>query len=111
MQNSRTGIEVLIGPGVKPNTEDRCPCWKTQTITPNTAPIVSALRMSALTGSSTLPVNRNSKTRVVRAIQTMAYGSREPMADFESTSCAGDPPRYTVLVPGGGTFRTLWTSV
>src|SRR6476620_9885782 len=111
MQNSRTGIDVLIGPGVKPNTEDRCPCWKTQTMTPNTAPIVSALRTSALTGSSTLPVNRNSKTRVVRTIQRMACGSLEPIADFDLMSSAGDPPRYTLLVPGGGMFRTSWTIV
>ena len=74
MQNSSTGIEVLVGVGVKPSSPDRWPSWKIHTIAPSVAPRVSALPSNARIGCTTLPVNRNSSTSVV----TMMISAGEP---------------------------------
>ncbi len=57
--NSRGGIVVEVGVGVKPRNPDRCPSWKIHTINPRTANSVSALRIIAFSGIRTLPVKRN----------------------------------------------------
>ena len=59
------------------------------TIAPNTAVSAETLSTSALTGSTTLPVNRNSRTNVVAAITPIASGSRSVMpAGLSRLICA-----------------------
>ena len=58
--------------GVKSSRPSRWPSWKTQTSTPSEAPSETTLISSALTGITTEPVMRNSRTRVPSATRPIA---------------------------------------
>ena len=57
----------------------RCPCWKTNTRTPNVALSVSRFISNALMGSTTEPVMNSSTTSAVPTSRVNASGSRWPM--------------------------------
>src|ERR1700760_4960214 len=107
IQKTSRIIVTSVGAGVKPSSPARCPSWKIHTRAPNTAVSESALRARALTGRTTLPVNRNSSTKVVRAIHKIAQGRPLPTAARVSISAAADPPTRAVLAPGAGTARIV----
>ena len=65
------------------------------------------LTNTALTGNTTLPVNRNSSTRVMPAMIPSTSGTRLMMAFTLSRLLAAAPPRSTVLSPGTATVRRL----
>src|SRR6478609_8103192 len=90
--------------GVKPSGSEKWPSWKIQTIAPNAADNESVLSTIALSGRTTLPVKRNSTTRVDTMISARASGSRLPSAFNESWFAAVGPANSTS--PGGGTERT-----
>ncbi len=83
---------VLVGSGVNPRSPDRCPSWKIHTTAPKTAVRLRKLRTSALSGSTTLPVNSHRMMKVVKTIRARASGSRLPRSCFWSTSEAAPPP-------------------
>ena len=55
----------------------RCPSWKIHTSAPNAAVSDNTLSTNAFSGSTTLPVSRNSSTKVITAIKPNTSGSRE----------------------------------
>ena len=74
MQNIRTGIVAARYPvDVVPNPS-RCPSWKNHTIAPNVADNDNTLSTNAFSGSTTLPVKRNSSTNVAMAIAPSTHG-------------------------------------
>src|SRR6266487_171473 len=75
---------------------------------PYVAVRLSRLRTTALAGTTTLPVMRNSTVKVTSAISPPAIGRRPNSECFESTSCADDPP--TLTGNGAGVWRTALTS-
>ena len=69
MQNSNTGILATSVPvGVVPSAP-RWPSWKIHTSAPNAAVSDNTLSTNAFSGSTTLPVSRNSSTKVMTAIR------------------------------------------
>ena len=70
--------------GVKFSRPDRWPSWNTQTSTPSAAAREIALVRSALTGTTTEPVIRNSRTSVVIATIPIAIGARSTTAAVKS---------------------------
>ena len=111
MQNSSTGIEVLVGVGVKPSRLEKWPSWKIHTIAPRVAPRVSALPSSARTGCTMLPVNRNSRMNVVTTMMQPASSRRELIACLASMRAAVSPPTSTCVPAGAGTSRICLTIV
>ena len=90
MQNMRIGIDESMRPvAVKSSTPERLPSWKTQTIAPKVAVRLSRLSTSALIGISTLPVIRNSSTRVAMAMMANAHGRRDRRASLVSSQLGG----------------------
>ena len=76
MQNNSTGMLATSVPvGVVPSAP-RWPSWKIHTSAPNAAVSDSTLSTSAFSGSTTLPVSRNSSTNVITAIS--AEHQRQP---------------------------------
>ena len=63
----------------------------------------------ALTGISSDPVNRNSRTKVDSAITPSAHGSRSAMVSVASTRVAAEPPTSTG--PGAGWSRMSRTTL
>src|SRR3954452_22763366 len=108
MQNIRIGVDVSSDPvGVNDSRPDRWPSWKIHTMAPNVAVRLSRLSTSALSGITTLPVNRNSTTNVMRLMMASAIGSREAIEALESTSCAERP--VTSTRKGADVLRTSCT--
>src|SRR5262245_19958527 len=109
MQNISTGVELSSVPvAVNPSAPAKWPSWNTNAIAPNVADRLSRFSTMALIGTSTLPVIRNSTTKVTSAINPAASGTRPKMADFESTSWAEGPA--TSVSNGAGVARTSRTS-
>ena len=68
MQNNSTGMLATSVPvGVVPNAP-RWPSWKIQTSAPNAAVNDNTLSSNAFSGNTTLPVRRNSSTKVITAM-------------------------------------------
>ena len=92
--NTTTGTHASMAPKAsKPSSPDRWPCWKTQTSAPNVAPSDRVFITSALTGTSTEPVIRNSSTNVASADQQQR--PRQPVGDLaaevdQERGAAGD---------------------
>ena len=76
---------------VNPSRPERCPSWNTHTSAPNVAPRDRVFMASALTGTSTEPVIRNSRTNVEAAMRPRAYGSRLEMLVLEVQQGRGLP--------------------
>ena len=96
MQNSSSGVDAGNVPvAVKSRTPEKLPSWKIHTSAPNTALRLSTLRISALTGTTTLPNIRNSSTKVASATRPSAIGRRAKIDSFESTSSADGPVTRT----------------
>ena len=70
------------------------------------------LRISALIGSTTLPVSRNSSTNMMTAIRPNTNGSREMIASTLSRFVCASPPNSTTRPSGVGTecIRLSWVS-
>jgi len=96
--------------GVNPSGPDRCPHWKTQTITPNVAESESTFITIALTGSTTEPNARNSRMNVASAVSRAIHGRVAPRLDSSSTSSAVAPPTRTVAC-GGGVMARIWVTI
>ena len=76
MQNSSTGMLATSVPvGVVPSAP-RWPSWKIHTSAPNAAVNDNTLSTNAFSGSTTLPVSRNSSTNVIAAMT--AEHDRQP---------------------------------
>ena len=76
MQNNNTGMLATSVPlGVVPSAP-RWPSWKIHTSAPNAAVSDNTLHISAFSGSTTLPVSRNSNTKVMAAMIPSTSGSR-----------------------------------
>src|SRR5579859_3171722 len=123
MQNMRIGVVVSMVPvGVKWRRLARCPSWNTQTMAPKVAVRLSRLSTNALTGTSRLPVIRNSTVKVTRAMMPPARGSLANSDALESTNCADWPPTrmgndaafadgpVATCVAGGVRWRMAFTS-
>ena len=79
MQNNSTGMLATRVPvDVVPNAP-RWPSWKIHTIAPNAADSDRTLSASDLSGSTTLPVSRNSSTSVMTRDQS--EHQRQPGGD------------------------------
>ena len=103
MQNSSTGMLATSVPvGVVPNAP-RWPSWKIHTSAPNAAVSESTLRTRALTGRTTLPVSRNSSTKVTTAMMASTSGRREVMASTLSRLIWAMPVNSTARPPGVAT--------
>ena len=61
---------------------------------------LSALSTTALTGNTTLPVNKNSSTKVIAAITESTAGRREVIASELSRFVCAIPPICTSWPPG-----------
>ncbi len=71
---------------------DRCPSWKIQASAPKLAVRLRMFIATALIGTITEPVMRNSSTRVVVTTRRAAYGRRSLSRAFTSMSSAAIPP-------------------
>src|SRR6266511_4569711 len=108
-ENSSTGMDVSIVPvGVNPRTPAKWSSWNTYTIAPYDA--VSDRRFStrAVSGMTTLPVNRNSTTKVISTMMAAAAGRCPDSDALVSTSWAEAP--VTIPPRGEGSSRMLATS-
>ncbi len=80
MQNNSTGrFATSVPVGVVPSAP-RWPSWKIQTRAPNAADSDNTLSTKAFSGRMTLPVSRNSSTKVMAAITPSTSGNRDVMA-------------------------------
>ena len=96
---------------VKASGPDRWPHWNTHTITPNVADSDRMFITIALTGSTTEPKARKSRTNVATAVSSPIHGSVPPRLDSSSTSIAVSPPTRTAACGGGASARiavTIW---
>src|SRR6201993_5590933 len=112
MQNNSTGMLFTNVPlGVVPNAP-RWPSWKIHTSAPNAAVNESTLHASAFTGSTTLPVSRNSSTNVMAAISPNTSGSRSVTASTLSRLTCATPPISADRPAGPATScnRLSWVS-
>ena len=112
MQNNSTGMLATSVPvGVVPSAP-RWPSWKIHTSAPNAAVSESTLSTSALSGSTTLPVSRNSSPKVMTAISPSTPGSRDVMASTLSRLICAMPVNSTGRPAGPGTAcsRSSWVS-
>ena len=76
MQNNSTGMLATSVPvGVVPSAP-RWPSWKIHTSAPNAAVNDNTFSTTAFSGSTTLPVSRNSSPKVISAITPSTHGSR-----------------------------------
>ena len=73
----------MVPVGVMPNAP-RCPSWNTQTRAPNAADSESTLSTMAFSGSTKLPVSRNSSTNVITPIRPSTNGIRDVTAETMS---------------------------
>ncbi len=80
---------------MKPSGPARCPCWKTQTATPNVALSDAALSTRALAGMTRLPVIRKRARKVTSAITASASGRCAETESTVSTCCAVSPVTRT----------------
>jgi hypothetical protein len=110
MQQSRTVIGMLSGAGVTPSSDPRLPSWKSHTIAPSTALSTNALRISALRGITTLPVNRNSSTNIATATTASTRPNRSTIAARLSISTAAAPPTAKRCPVTSGSARIDRTS-
>src|SRR3954447_1087623 len=105
----RTGITNHTEPvESKSSRPDRCPSWNTHTSAPKLAPSDSTFISSALTGTTTEPVMRNSSTKVASATNPRTKGSRDSSAALSSTVSAARP--VTKVGNGVSTARMTLTS-
>ena len=103
MQNSRTGMfATTVTLGVVPSAP-RWPSWKIHTSAPNAAVRDKTLHISALIGITTLPVSRNSSTKVIAAITPSTVGSRSVTASTLSQLTCAIPAIWTDLPAGPAT--------
>ena len=73
--NTSTGVVTLRLPSASvPTSPPRWPSWNTQTSAPKPAPRLSRFITNALTGTTTDPVNRNSRTKVASTTSPIAHG-------------------------------------
>ena len=93
---------------MKPSRPEKWPSWKIHTIAPNVAVRLSTLSSSALTGTSRLPVIRNSRTNVASAMIPSVHGRTRSTDSFVSTSVADSP--VTVNANGAVVARMSFTS-
>ncbi len=103
MQNNSTGMLATRVPVDVVPSAPRLPSWKIHTIAPNAADSDRMLSTSALTGSTTLPVSRNSSTSMITAISPSTSGSREVIACTLSRLIWAVPVNSTVRPPGAAT--------
>ena len=89
--------------GVVPSAP-RWPSWKIHTSAPNAAVSDSTLHISAFSGSTTLPVSRNSSTNVMAAISPSTSGSRSVTASTLSRLTCATPPISTDRPAGPATW-------
>ena len=88
-----TGIHRSRAPTEsKPRTRTRWPSWKIQARAPKLAPRLRMFMTTALIGTITEPVMRNSSTRVAVTTRSAAYGRRSLSRAFTSMSSAAIPP-------------------
>src|SRR5258707_14456298 len=112
MQNNSTGMFATNVPlGVVPSAP-RWPSWKIHTSAPNAAVSDSTLHTSALAGSTTLPVSKNSSTNVMAAISPKTSGSRSVTASTLSRLTCATPAISTDRPAGPATScnRLSWGS-
>ena len=81
----------------------RCPSWKIHTIAPNAAVSESMLSTKAFSGTTTLPVSRNSSANMITAISPSTSGSRDVMASTLSRLICAVPVMSTGLPSGPAT--------
>ena len=93
---------------MNPSASARCPSWNTHTSAPNVAPSEIVFISSALTGTSSEPVIRNSSTNSATATTPNAHGSRSASDPEKSTRTAASP--VTQLRYGGRCSRSTCTS-
>src|SRR5271165_2836979 len=112
MQNNNTGTLAIKVPVVVVPNPARCPSWNTHTSAPNDAVSDSKLRMSALTGSTTLPVSTNSSTNVIAAITVSTVGKRLVIAAALSRFICAVPVKFTCRPAGPAVAcrRSSWVS-
>ena len=91
---------------VKPSSDDRWPSWKIQTTAPKDAVSDSTFITTALTGSTTEPKARNSRTRVTPTTNRPIHGRVAPRLASRSRRSAARPPTRTSAPAGSGTSRT-----
>ena len=92
---ARRGIAVSTPPGERTRASpSRRPSWNTHTITPNEAPSEITLMNSALNGTTTDPVMRNSSTNVASTTMRTASGVCARRSCNRSTSTAAGPVVY-----------------
>ena len=109
MQNSSTGrLATRVPVGVVPSAP-RWPSWKIHTSAPNAAVSDKTLSSNAFSGSITLPVSRNSSTKVIAAITPSTSGSREVIASELSRLICATPVSCTGC-PAGGLTACSWSS-
>ena len=80
MQNSSTGMFATNVPVDVVPSAPRWPSWKIHTIAPNAAVSESMLSTNAFSGTTTLPVSRNSSTNMMTAMSPRTNGSRVVIA-------------------------------
>ena len=80
MQNISTGMFASRVPVEVVPKAPRFPSWKIHTSEPNAADSDNTLSAMAFSGSTTLPVSRNSSTRVITPISASTVGIREVTA-------------------------------
>jgi len=79
-------VGSMLPVGVNCSARDRCPHWKTQTITPNVADSDSTFITIAFSGSTTELNARNSSTKVARPTSSAIHGRVAPRLDSSSAS-------------------------
>ena len=100
MQNSSTGmLDANVPVAVVPSAP-RWPSWKIQTSAPNAAVSERTLSTTAFTGSTTLPVSRNSSPSVMTAMAASTHGSRSVTACTLSWLICATPASCTVRPSG-----------
>jgi hypothetical protein len=112
MQNISTGMLATMVPvGVVPSPP-KWPSWKIHTSAPKDAVSDKTLSTNAFSGSTTLPVSRNSSTKVIAAITPRTSGRREVIASELSRLICAMPVICTCWSAGGLTARSRssWAS-
>ncbi len=91
MQNSGTGMAVLVGVGVKPRTDARLPFWKIDR-RPQRGPEGEGVAQQGPDRLHDAAGEQESRMKVVTTIIARVSSRRELMACLASTRAAVDPP-------------------
>ena len=112
MQNNNTGMLATRVPVWVVPSPPRWPSWKIHTSAPNAAVSESMFSTRAFSGTTTLPVSRNSNPNMMTAIRPSTSGRVDVIAFTLSRLVCAVPVNSTVRPPGPSTAckRSSWVS-